>query len=73
MKPILLLAPLAVASTQAFAMKSCQDLKAGIETKIHAKGVKSYALEVVAASEVGARKVVGSCEGGTRKITYERK
>ncbi|MFZ5603521.1 MAG: DUF1161 domain-containing protein [Pseudomonadota bacterium] len=32
----------------------------------------NYALDVVAAADVGEQKVVGSCEGGSRKIVYSR-
>jgi len=54
-------------------IKSCEELKAEIDTKLKAKGVTGYTLEIKAASEVKDEKVVGSCEGGTKKITYSRK
>jgi hypothetical protein len=41
--------------------------------KLKAKGVTGYTLEIKAASEVKDEKVVGSCEGGTKKIVYSRK
>jgi hypothetical protein len=53
--------------------KSCDELKAEIEKKIAAGGVKNYTLEVVDAAKVKDEKVVGSCDGGTKKITYTRK
>ena len=43
-----------------------------IAAKIDANGVKKYTLEIVANDQVGERKVVGSCEGGTKKIVYVR-
>jgi hypothetical protein len=73
MKCALLLTVLAFASTQAFASKPCEELKAEIANKIEAKGIKAYSLEVVASAEVGNKKVVGSCEGGTKKIVYSKK
>jgi len=53
------------AQTKPASIKSCEELKA--------KGVTGYTLESKAASEVKDEKVVGSCEGGTKKITYSRK
>jgi len=52
--------------------KSCDDLKAEIEAKVKAKGVKVFSLDIVAAGEVKDAKVVGSCDGGARKIVYKR-
>jgi hypothetical protein len=70
--PVMIIA-LSVVSTAAFAGKSCEELKADIAAKIDANHVASYALDIVAADQVGERKVVGSCEGGAKKIVYERK
>lgn len=53
-------------------IKPCDELKSEIAAKIEANGVKNYTLEIVANDEVGDRKVVGSCEGGTKKIVYTR-
>ena len=53
--------------------KPCADLKTEIDAKLQAKGVKNYTLEIVPANEVKDQKVVGSCDGGTKKITYIRK
>ena len=55
------------------ARKSCEELKGEIAAKLDAKGVKNYTLAVVKAEEVKDAKVVGSCDGGTMKIIYERK
>jgi predicted outer membrane protein len=52
--------------------KACEDLKAEIDAKLQKKGVTSYSLDVVANEEVKDQKVVGSCDGGTKKITYKR-
>jgi hypothetical protein len=53
--------------------KSCEELKREIAAKIEANGVTNYTLEIVPNDQVGERKVVGSCEGGTKKIVYARK
>lgn len=53
-------------------VKPCEELKTEIAAKIDANGVKKYTLEIVANDQVGDRKVVGSCEGGTKKIVYVR-
>jgi hypothetical protein len=73
MKHILVLALAAFASMQALAVKPCEELKSEIAAKLDAAGVKSYALDIVATEKVGDAKVVGSCDGGTKKITYARK
>lgn len=55
------------------AIKPCEELKEEIEVKIQAAGVTSYTLEIVPNAEVTDRNlVVGSCDGGTRKIIYQR-
>ncbi|MBK4998409.1 DUF1161 domain-containing protein [Pseudomonas sp. S31] len=55
------------------APKPCEELKAEIEAKIQARGVSSYTLEIVPNSEVkDPNMVVGSCEGGTKKIIYQK-
>ncbi|MCY1391620.1 hypothetical protein D3C76_868940 [compost metagenome] len=63
-----------VVSTTALAKpKACDELKKEIETKIQARGVTSYTLEIVPNSEVHDKNmVVGSCEGGTKKIIYQK-
>ncbi|MCC6202600.1 MAG: DUF1161 domain-containing protein [Gammaproteobacteria bacterium] len=62
----------ALLAANAQAAKPCEELKAEIAAKIDAKGVKVYTLDIVANAEVGDRKVVGSCDGGTKKIVYTR-
>ena len=52
--------------------KPCDELKAEIEAKLKAKGVEKYTLDIVAADAVKDAKVVGSCDGGTKKIVYRR-
>jgi hypothetical protein len=75
-KTVSLLGVLLVAALPAFAVearKSCEDLKTEIAGKLDAKGVKGYTLTVVKPEEVKDAKVVGSCDGGTMRIIYERK
>jgi hypothetical protein len=52
--------------------KPCEELKSEIEAKLKAKGVESYTLGIVPNEDVKDEKVVGSCDGGTKKITYQR-
>ena len=59
-------------SAHAQAAKSCEDLKSEIAQKLDDKGVKSYTLEIVAKDKGAEGKVVGTCEGGTKKILYRR-
>jgi hypothetical protein len=56
----------------ALALKPCEELKAEIAAKLDAKGVTNYQLAIVAAADVKEDSVVGSCEGGTKKITYTK-
>ena len=66
--PACLLGSLALA-----AAKPCEVLRQEIEVKIQAAGVTSYTLEIVPNAEVeDPNMVVGSCDGGTRKILYQR-
>jgi len=39
---------------------------------IDAKGVKNYSLNVVAKDAEDPRKTVGTCNGGSERIVYER-
>ena len=56
----------------ALTRKPCEELKAEIEAKIQANGVETYTLGIVPSEDVKDEKVVGSCDGGTKKITYKR-
>ncbi|CAE6964189.1 hypothetical protein FIV02_23770 [Pseudomonas sp. THAF187a] len=67
------LALLMLAGGALAAPKPCEELKQEIEVKIQANNVPSYTLEIVANDEVQDQSmVVGSCDGGTRKIIYQR-
>lgn len=63
----------ALATSALAATKPCEELKAEIETKIQAAGVSSYTLEIVANDDVHDQNmVVGRCEGGSKKIIYQK-
>ena len=73
MKRLAILMVLALAAAPAMARKPCEELKAEIAAKIEANGVKAYTLEIVPIdAKVENGKVVGTCEGHTKKIVYRR-
>jgi hypothetical protein len=62
-----------LATSTLAATKSCEELKAEIEAKIQANNVTSYTLEIVSNDEVHDQNmVVGTCDGGTKKIIYQK-
>jgi hypothetical protein len=75
MKVLLTIAAVLVvpACSYAQAAKPCEELKTEIGAKLDAKGVKGYTLDIVAKdADAGDAKVVGACEGGTKKIVYKK-
>lgn len=72
MKPLIAAVVLMLIATPALARKSCDELKSEIEANIKAKGVKVYTLDVVGKDEQKEGKVVGTCDGGAKKIVYKR-
>ena len=52
--------------------KPCEELKGEIEAKIKKNGVDKFTLDIVDADKQADGKVVGTCEGGTKKIVYKR-
>ena len=72
MKQLALLAAMALLSAPAFAAKPCEELKSEIAAKLDGKGVTGYTLEIVPADQAGDKKVVGTCEGGAKKIVYTK-
>jgi hypothetical protein len=52
--------------------KPCEELKTEIDAKIRKNGVDKFALEIVESKAQADGKVVGTCEGGTKKIVYKR-
>ncbi len=71
-KSILFACLLALAATPALARKSCEELKAEIEAKLKDKGVKAWTIEIVGKDEQKEGRVVGTCDGGTKKLVYRR-
>ena len=72
MKHLMLAAAIALIGAPAFAAKPCEELKSEIAAKLDGKGVKGYTLEIVPADQAGDKKVVGTCEGGAKKIVYSK-
>lgn len=55
--------------------KPCEELKSEIEAKIKKNGIEKFTLDIVDADKAEAAKdgkVVGSCDGGAKKIVYKR-
>ena len=59
-------------SGYAQAAKPCEELKSEIAKKMDANGVKSYSLDIVEKDKDAQGKVVGTCDGGTKSLTYTR-
>ncbi len=74
MKPLAAIGALlfVAACAHAQGIKPCEELKTEIAAKLDAKGVKSYTLDIVAKDKDAEGKVVGTCEGGTKKIVYSK-
>ena len=52
--------------------KDCNELKTEIEAKIKKNGVDKFTLEVIEADKQTDGKVVGTCDGGAKKIVYKK-
>jgi hypothetical protein len=52
--------------------KPCEELKVEIDAKIKKNGVPAYSLDVVDMDAQAEGKVVGTCDGNTKKIVYKR-
>ena len=52
--------------------KDCNELKGEIEAKIKKNGVEKFSLDIVDKDAQAEGKVVGTCDGGTKKIVYKR-
>jgi hypothetical protein len=52
---------------------TCYTLQDQIDTKLRAKGLEGYVLELLEKDAATKGKVVGTCEHGTRKIVYTRR
>ena len=71
MTAVLATAVISVAGS-ASAKSSCEEVTAQIEAKIKAKGVKDFTLMTVPKDENSELRVVGTCDGGAKKILYKR-
>jgi hypothetical protein len=72
-KALMALAPIVVGVSATAAPLPCATLQASIAEKLSANGVGAYFLAIVSIDEVGkSDEVVGSCDGGTKRILYER-
>jgi hypothetical protein len=70
---IVVIAALGLASTAWAQKKDCNDLKCEIEAKIKKNGVDKFTLDIVDADKKDeGGKVVGTCDGGAKKIVYKR-
>jgi len=73
MKRLLAVASLLfLSASYAVAAKPCEELKDEIAKKLEANGVKTYSLDIVAKDKEAEGKVVGTCDGGTKKIVYSK-
>jgi hypothetical protein len=52
--------------------KDCNELKGEIEAKIKKNGVDKFTLDIIDADKQADGKVVGTCDGGTKKIVYKK-
>jgi hypothetical protein len=69
---IAIVASLLLASPALAQRKDCGELKTEIETKIKNNGVAAFTLTIVDKDAPEDGKVVGTCDGGTKKIVYKR-
>jgi hypothetical protein len=52
--------------------KDCNELKGEIDAKIKKNGVEKFTLDILDKDAQADGKVVGTCDGGTKKIVYKR-
>jgi hypothetical protein len=52
--------------------KPCEELKGEIDAKIRKNGVEVFTLDIVDMDAQPDGKVVGTCDGQTKKIVYKR-
>jgi len=73
MKSLAAIAASLLIASPAFAqMKPCEELKGEIDAKIKNNGVPAFTTTIVDKDAAEDGKVVGTCEGGTKKIVYKR-
>jgi len=69
---ITIAASLLIASPVLAQVKPCEELKGEIDAKIKNNGVPAFTTTIVDKDAAEDGKVVGTCEGGTKKILYKR-
>jgi hypothetical protein len=69
---ITIAASLLIASPVFAQVKPCEELKGEIDAKIKNNGVPAFTTTIVDKDAAEDGKVVGTCEGGTKKILYKR-
>lgn len=52
--------------------KDCEELKREIAERIEANGVRHYQLQIVEPEATDVGRIVGSCNGGSARIAYQR-
>lgn len=88
MRKVALIIGLILVASPALAERlECDTLKASVDARLQAKGVLSYTLEIepitgsghtaetssaVSVSKVNKGKVVGTCDGGTKRVIYTK-
>ena len=65
-------ASLLIASPVFAQVKACEELKGEIDAKIKNNGVPAFSTTIIDKDAAEDGKVVGTCEGGTKKIVYKR-
>ena len=63
---------LSIAAVPSYAKVSCETLIAKIEAKLASKGVTKFTLLSIPKDEATDLRVIGTCEGGAKKIIYKR-
>jgi hypothetical protein len=69
---IAIAASLLIASPALAQVKPCEELKGEIDTKIKNNGVAAFSTTIVDKDAAEDGKVVGTCDGGSKKIVYKR-
>jgi hypothetical protein len=69
---VAVVAGMAVSGPALAQRKDCGELKGEIEAKIKKNGVEKFSLDVLEKDAQSEGKVVGTCDGGTKKIVYKR-
>jgi len=69
---IAIAASVLIASPALAQFKPCEELKGEIDTKIKNNGVAAFTTAIVDKDAAEDGKVVGTCDGGSKKIVYKR-